>query len=276
MGCGTSNANNDDDFMKDDYLNSLPSELSLEIINSHRKNGNFAQNLQALRQISTDITEQNPNSFQDEKDTVFLIICTTKNPETKEEYNEKINDSILTAKSAQLIGYQAFSLIDPKSTQLLSFLRVFLSTTKRSLFIFFNSFYKGSQSTLSGEKEFKMVWSNEKVKFSIISESLQAFKVPTSKVRLFFDCNQIGEISFEAKDLQIIENTSCFTGTSITPLTFLLWKEMRNNKSATIKNLFNDINNLAINLDGGVSYQCNPEEDENLPVIAIANEQFEI
>ena len=278
MGCNSSSLD-DADFLNDDFIQSLPSELDIDRINSDRQSGMIQQRIQLLQSFSTDITSANPKTLKEEKDSVFLIICTTTHPVTKKKYVEKVNDSILTAKSSQFMGYQCFSLIDPNVQQVLSMIRVFLSTTKRSLFIFFNSFYFVKQKLEGLKKNLYLMWNDQKIKISTLEDSLEAYKIESSKVRIFFDCQRIDDqppntlpAEFLATDFKLVDSASCFTATKEIAFTFLLWRELRKHKPYPIKTLFANIQSAVQQFGGEITYKCNPETDENSPLIAVANE----
>jgi hypothetical protein len=266
MGCNSSYLV-EEVLLDDNYLNSLPSELSIETINLQRNSGRVSNKIDVLKSISTDLSNENPKNLQDERELVFLIVCTTIEPESKDKIVAKVNDSILLAKAAQTYGYQCFALIDPKSTQLLSVLRLLLAKTKKSLTIFFNSF----ATRLENEQFYRIVWDDQMVKTTVISDSVEAYKNPGSKVKLFFDCD--GSADFSAQDMRTLDNTSYFVGRHGTPLSFLMCKALSSEREISSKDLVANVISTSSPYDGYVTYTCQPKEDEDTPLFVVTQEK---
>ncbi|EAX98376.1 hypothetical protein TVAG_357450 [Trichomonas vaginalis G3] len=260
MGCAASNGTN---FNEEEFFQSLPSESSLEVLETTRNSGVFKQRLELLKSITTDISNKTARDLTNIPKKSILIICETLNPKTQTDAVCSVNDSILTAKCAEAFGFSTFTLINPQITTMLTAIRIFLSKVTDNLMIFYNGFHKASSE--NPNKSF-LTSADQLIQMKIFIESFHAYKLPSSNVSFFVDVDHtdIGQITVPNN---LPPKCAIFTPTSKAFLSYFIWKALKVNKSISIKDLIDTINQQLEPLGGKIQDLCGSDINRESPFI---------
>ena len=138
MGCGYSYENFS--FIENSYYENLDSNTSIDQLQQIRCNGSYESSLAYLSTIGQNFSGLNRSNIPKDLLKTCFICCNTINPFTKENEIGPLFDAIQTAKNCLDFGYKVFYLINPTSSEFLTYLRCFLSKTYNQIFIHFCGF----------------------------------------------------------------------------------------------------------------------------------------